>query len=194
MPSSDTMELTQEQWLEWRGELLRFVVARVPDAETAEDIVHDVIVRAYDRIGDLRYGEKLAAWLHRIARNAVIDYYRARRPAEPLPPDLADEQSDGGELRRRLSRCLVPLVASLPDGQREAVELSEIQGLTQQETADRLGLSLSGVKSRVQRGRARLRQMLDTCCRIETDGRGGIIAFERRPTSPYPACEGCTPS
>lgn len=192
VPANTTTDLTRAQWTEWRAALLRFVQSRVADADSAEDIVHEVLLRAHAHLGALKDGDRLAAWLHRIARNAITDHYRSRRPAEPLPADLADE-TPSPDLRARLSQCLVPLIRHLPDGQRDAVLLSEIDGLTQQETADRLGLSLSGAKSRVQRGRARLAGLLEECCRIETDGRGGIVEFERRPTSPFPACDGCAP-
>lgn len=180
-------------WREWRQSLLRFVRARVGDDGTAEDLVHDVLLRAHAARGDLRDDERLGAWLHRIARNVVIDHYRARRPLDPLPEDLAEEH-EPADPRRRLAQCLLTAIDRLPDGQREAVRLSEIEGMTQQETAERLGLSLSGAKSRVQRGRARLSELLHLCCRIETDGRGGIVDFEHRADSPYPPCPGCDPN
>src|SRR5919199_1768719 len=79
-----------------------------------------------------------------------------------------------------MARCIAPMVRGLPDGYRRAIELTDLEGLTQAAAADRLGLSLPGVKSRVQRGRARLRAMLLRCCEIEIDRRGRVIAFETR--------------
>jgi RNA polymerase sigma-70 factor, ECF subfamily len=72
------------------------------------------------------------------------------------------------------------MVRGLPDGYRRAIELTDLEGLTQAAAAERLGLSLPGAKSRVQRGRARLKDMLLRCCEIETDRRGRVIAFEAR--------------
>ncbi|HEY0037828.1 MAG TPA: RNA polymerase sigma factor SigZ, partial [Longimicrobium sp.] len=156
------------------------VQRRVEDRATAEDIVHDVLVRAYEKWGTLRGGQKLEPWLYQIARNAVIDHYRARRPTEELPADLASvegERSDAA--RRELAECIHPLVDALPEHYRDAVRLSEFHGLTQQETARRLGLSLSGAKSRVQRARRKLEEMLLACCRVEVDSRGSIVDYER---------------
>ena len=56
----------------------------------------------------------------------------------------------------------------------------ELDGLTQKAAAERVGLSLSGMKSRVQRGRLQLRQMLEACCRIELDGRHSPVEYEVR--------------
>lgn len=168
-------------WQEYRTQLVRFVLRRVEDADTAEDIVHDVLVRAYQKRGTLRSGQKFEQWLFQITRNAVIDHYRARKPAVPLPADLALADEQGSKnARLELAGCMQPLVEALPGHYRDAVVLAELQGLTQQETATRLGLSLSGAKSRVQRARRMLEEKLLECCRIEFDGRGAIADFETR--------------
>src|SRR5215203_6636925 len=98
----------------------------------------------------------------------------------------------GGEppngARAEMARCIAPLVRGLPDTYRRAIELTELEGMTQAAAAERLGLSLPGAKSRVQRGRARLRTMLLRCCEIETDRRGGVVAFELRDGESCVAC------
>jgi RNA polymerase sigma-70 factor (ECF subfamily) len=168
-------------WRDHRERLVRFVQRRVEDASTAEDIVHDVLVRAYQKRDTLRSGQKFEQWLYQITRNAVIDHYRARRPAGELPADLPAPDSDGGRAaREELAGCLGPLVQALPEPYRDAVLLSELRGLTQRETARRLGLSLSGAKSRVQRARQMLHERLLACCRVELDGRGAIVDYESR--------------
>ena len=80
------------------------------------------------------------------------------------------------------------MIHDLPDPYREAVRLTEIEGLTQAELARRLGISLSGAKSRVQRGRAQLKEQLIECCRFEFDRRGAVIDCEPRRTTPCPEC------
>src|SRR5215203_4079688 len=90
----------------------------------------------------------------------------------------------GGEppngARAEMARCISPMVRGLPDNYRRAIELTELEGMTQAAAAERLSLSVPGAKSRVQRGRARLRAMLLRCCEIETDRRGRVTAFETR--------------
>ena len=85
---------------------------------------------------------------------------------------------------------IVELIAQLPDRYRDAVRMSELEGLSQQAVADRLHLSLSGAKSRVQRGRAKLRQILDACCSFEFDRRGNLLDCQPHPDgSPCRQCD-----
>lgn len=176
MPLMHTEEVL---WRDWRTQLVRFVVKRVSDEATAEDIVHDVLARAYAKHDTMRDGRKFEQWLYQITRNAVIDHYRVRRPSEPLPADLtAEDEATPGGARRELARCMQPLIDSLPAHYRDAIVLAELQGLTQQDTAHQLGLSLSGAKSRVQRARRMLEEKVLDCCRIEFDSRGAIVDYE----------------
>ena len=173
---------------EHRAALVRFVAARVDDHAAAEDIVHDVLLRAWERREQLRDAAKLGPWLYQMTRNAIVDHHRAQKPSAELPEDLP--AADGDPIpAQELAQCLTPLMARLPEHYRAAIELSEIEGLTQQETAKRLGVTLSGAKSRVQRGRAKLQEMILACCRLELDHRGSIRDYEPRPNC---ACNRCT--
>jgi RNA polymerase sigma-70 factor, ECF subfamily len=168
-------------WRDYRARLFAFVLKRVAgDAATAEDIVHDVLLRAYEKRGTLRGEDRFESWLFRITRNALVDHYRARRPTEPLPPELASEDPVDRRAMRELAACVQPLVNALPAHYRGALALSEFEGLTQRETAARLGLSVSGAKSRVQRGRRLLQEALLDCCRVERDSRGAIVGYQRQ--------------
>jgi RNA polymerase sigma-70 factor (ECF subfamily) len=100
-----------------------------------------------------------------------------------VPPDVADVESDRDDepsALRELSGCLQPLLTDLAEADRQALRLVEVDGLTQAEAAHRLGLSVSGMKSRVQRARLRLRAAVEACCRVELDRRGGLIAYQPR--------------
>lgn len=176
-----TAQQQETLWREHRERLFRFVLGRVRDPATAEDIVHDVLVRAYQNRDTLRNVRRFEAWLYQITRNAIVDHYRARKPTTALPDDLPEaEREQAGQVQAELAQCIQPLVRALPGHYRDAVELSEIGGLTQRETATRLGLSLSGAKSRVQRARRRLVDMLLACCRLEFDSTGAIMSYEGR--------------
>lgn len=168
-------------WKAYRAGLYGFVLKRVGDKALAEDIVQDALMRAYVARGSLKSPRSLRAWLYQITRNAIVDYYRYRRPSEPIQRDLLSEEretDDRGSLE--LARCLRPFLNELPLLYRRALTLAEIDGLTQREVASRLGLSLSGAKSRVQRARKMLAARLLDCCRVELDRRGGIIDYRRR--------------
>jgi len=127
--------------------------------------------------------KKLESWIYKLTRNAIIDYYRSTRQttsldvpeALQLPEDLPDE-----DVVSELFPSVRAMVMSLPAQDRQALILTEYQGLTQKELAERLGLSVSGAKSRVQRARAKLKQQLLDCCHFELDRRGHVIDYQPR--------------
>lgn len=167
-------------WQAYRDALYRFVLSRVGDEAAAEDIVHEVLLKAYARQGTLREPSKLRAWLYQITRNEVIDYYRSQKPSGPVTDELIQEDTweENHRAQRELARCLVPLLDELPGPYRQALRLADFEGTKQREVASRLGLSLSGAKSRVQRARKMLRDALLKCCRVELDRRGRVVGYE----------------
>jgi RNA polymerase sigma-70 factor (ECF subfamily) len=173
-------------WRDFHGRLLAFISRRVPDADSAEDILQEVMLRIHRHVGELEDSAAVAAWIHQIARNAIADYYRhpAVRRERPsgvvFDGEAASSEPPAGELRSELAACLGPLIERLGPSYRDAITLTELEGLTQTEAAARLGLSVSGMKSRVQRARGQLRDLLIGCCEIELDRRGGVTGFEPR--------------
>jgi SAM-dependent methyltransferase len=112
---------------------------------------------------------------------------RARTHARKV--NAANEPTaDDRETARALACCVSIFVARLPSPYREAVTLVELEGVTVREAAEMVGVSISGMKSRVQRGRAQLRELFDECCEIALDARGKVIDYTPRPRS----CRPCT--
>lgn len=181
MPGASTEEVIRG----FSGSLRSFIRARVHPSEL-EDVEQDVYLRMHRAVGELRDEQRVEAWMYRIARSAVIDRYRARgRDAcrQELDDSIAateDESADLPTAERELATCVEPFLAALPASYREALRLTEIEGLTQRQAADKLGLSLSGMKSRVQRGRAMLREAFEACCDIGLDARGRVLEYVPR--------------
>ena len=170
------MNATLEQiWHEFAAKLGQFIRARVADPATAEDILQDVFVKIQARLGQLKDPAKLPGWIFLIARNAIIDHYRTRKETVALPETLAAEVEPQSGETDGLTAAFRRMIDSLPEPYREAVVRTEFDGWTQQQLAARLGISLSGAKSRVQRGRKQLKQMLDDCCTFEFDRRRKVI-------------------
>jgi RNA polymerase sigma-70 factor (ECF subfamily) len=88
------------------------------------------------------------------------------------------DESD--ELHAALGECVALFVARLPPSYREAITLTELEGMTQKDAAELLGISLSGMKSRVQRGREKVREMFHEVCQVSVDCRGRVIGCEPR--------------
>ena len=172
---------------DFKGRLLAFIARRVPDRDGAEDILQEVLLRIHRHAGELENSAAVSAWIHQVARNAIADHYRraAVRREQPSGVELdrpapAAPESGSDENRSELAGCLRPLVQRLEPPYREAITLTELEGVTQVAAATQLGISTSGMKSRVQRARAQLRDMLVSCCEIELDRRGGITSYAPR--------------
>jgi RNA polymerase sigma-70 factor, ECF subfamily len=162
-------------WHEFADRLRKFIRSRVSDPDTAEDILQDVFVKIQTRLDQLNDPATLQSWIYLIARNAIIDHYRTRKPTVEVPESLAVEPDTGNGEAEELKAAFRRMIFSLPEPYRDALVLTEFDGLTQQQLADRLGISLSGAKSRVQRGREQLKRMLHECCTFEFDRRGKVI-------------------
>jgi RNA polymerase sigma-70 factor (ECF subfamily) len=175
-------------WHEFAEKLDRFIRARVADWAAAEDIRQDVFVKIQSRLDQLKDPAKLESWIYLIARNAIVDHYRTRRKTVEVPDTLMAEESPISGETEELKAAFRRMIYSLPEPYREALVLTEFEGLTQQQLADRLGLSLSGAKSRVQRGREQLKQMLHECCTFEFDRRGKVIDCAPRTTAQCAEC------
>ena len=173
------MDLIEQTWQEYHTKLHSFIQKRVNNVSTAEDILQEVFLRIISKIDTLKDDSKIHSWMYQIARNAIIDHYRASKTMEELPESLATSESEfGQEVRQEIQGWLQTMIKRLPENYREAVTLSEIENLTQQEVAEKQGVSLSGAKSRVQRGRAMVKDMLLACCRFEFDHCGKVTGYE----------------
>jgi RNA polymerase sigma-70 factor, ECF subfamily len=175
----------ENMWKECSGALRLFILKRVPDEAIAEDILQEVFVKIQSQIETLRDVRSSRQWLYAISRNTIVDYYRTRKDTVELPESLAseDETVDDGVVEE-LTPCVKSMVDRLPEKYREAVVLTAYEGLTQKEMGKELGISVSGAKSRVQRAREHLKNMLLDCCHFELDRLGKVISYEsKRPRS-----------
>lgn len=170
-------------WNDFAPPLRAFLARRVPAGVDADDLLQEVFVRVIRHLNTLRATERPEAWLFQIARNALRDSLRARQRrdgrTDTLEIDVPDD-ADAASLRAsevELAPCLTSMIDRLSEPYRSAIQLTSIRGLTQADAAREAGVSVSGMKSRVQRGREQLRQMLVRCCEIQIDVRGGVADF-----------------
>lgn len=186
-------------WMEFSDRLRAFIAHRVANEADVDDILQEVYLRIHRRADSVQHPDRLVGWLFQVTRNAIIDHYRLsarRREVTAVYPAMhADEvflyddtKTSADQAQQELASCLRPMVNQLPAHYREAITLVELRGTTQREAAERLGLSVSGMKSRVQRGRRVLREMLQDCCEVHHDARGEIMEYQPREDS----CASCT--
>jgi RNA polymerase sigma-70 factor (ECF subfamily) len=185
----------QVTWQEVHDRLRAFVARRVGDQAEVDDVLQEVFLQTHRKLESLRDPRRLVPWLFQITRHAVADYYRAPSRRREVPAGLAADLEtahplqagdsaadlpDTGRLREELAGCLRPMLERLSSEYREAVTLVELEGLTQ--TA-----AVSGMKSRVQRGRRQLKRLLDECCLIQLDRRRTVTGYALRD----PQCGPC---
>jgi RNA polymerase sigma-70 factor (ECF subfamily) len=175
--------LLEDRWTETLDRLGAYIAARVSDRETAADITQNVLVRGIAS-GSLATADNPIAWLYRSAHNAVIDHYRTRRSHDHLDQHPEQPSEDGAEdnrpnaATRELARCLQPLILALEPIYRDAVTRVDLDGQTHQLAADELGITVSGMKSRVQRGRRQLKELLTGCCAVRVDHAGAVADYQ----------------
>ncbi len=178
-PRRDRLE---DLWATTTRRLRAFVARRVAPSDV-DDVTQDILLRILRSDQGTAAVEATPAWLYTVARNAVIDHYRTRRRHAPLPVDL-DEIPDEPVYAaphdglQDAARCLRPAVAMLPEPYRSAVTMVDLEGMTHVAAAAATGISVPGMKSRVQRGRRKLADIMRTWCRVDL-GEHGLI--ESRP-------------
>lgn len=175
---------TEEVWREFGTQLRAFVRRRIADPDRADDVLGEILLRIHSHLGHVENRDHLLRWMYRIARTTIVDHYRrsARErnrfvpltgdEPDPTAPDSDDSDDDPDAVLRELAVCVRPLLTGLSPEQRRAVELTDLDGLTQARAADLENVSLSGMKSRVQRGRRKLAELLGRCCELNLDAHG----------------------
>lgn len=193
------MSASPEPWQDVAARLRPFIARRISPVEI-DDVMQDVFVRMQRGLPRLRDEERFTSWLFQIARSSIAEHMRtrARHPlpdsdrmaelvAEPVAEPEPENGDDDRQAARSLSSCVSMFVARLASPYREAVTLALLEGLTAREAAEMVGISVSGMKSRVQRGREQLRRMFDECCEIALDARGKVTDYSPRRA----ACPSC---
>ncbi len=185
-------------WLSFASGVRAFVSRRVPVADV-DDVTQDVLLRIHQSAGRMDEAQSVEAWIFALARRTIADFYRhrSRRPvlessetqavADDPPPDAQSGFELGHSVHEEVLSWLLPMAHVLPPMYAEPLIRADFQGQSQQQIADALGLSLSGAKSRVQRARVMLGEVLRACCDVDFGSDGRAHSFERR----HDRCEKC---
>lgn len=160
-----------------RRSMLGYLRKHVTDPAVAEDLLQEVFLKAL--VADKRnhVPRNVAAWLYAIARNTVIDFYRAKRPMDELPDDLVADDSGDNFTEQALAECVRPLIGQLPAIYRDTLLATDLHGKTMHSLATELNVSVSAVKSRASRGRKMLKEKLLVCCSVDLSSKGEILDF-----------------
>lgn len=174
--------------------LLGYVKSKVRSKEDAEDILQNVFIRIASNIHNLSDDVKLKNWIFTITRNAIIDYYRvnANKKKFAVTGEIDENilEADDPDPTKGLDQCIGKMIGLLPEEYRDIIIDSELNGVKQKDLADKYGMAYPSMRSRVQRGRERLKHLFYNCCHIETDKRGNVLVAQGKKN-----CDGsCEPS
>lgn len=202
---SDDPLNTEILWRKFSDQVHRFIRSKVSNDSEAEDVLQDIFIRIHKGIDDLRHEDRVQSWVFGIARRALADHYRqkGRDKEEPAGNDIRtggevdltldlNEFEGNHDVHEEVLSWLIPMIDELPEKYGEPLKMADIQGKTQQEIADDLGLSLSGAKSRVQRARQKLGEVLAACCEVQFGDEGRAVAYHKiRDKDEEESCEDC---
>lgn len=165
-------------WNNFDKELHQFICNKVNHNDECHDILQNVYLKVLNNISRIQKVNNIPSYLFRIASNEVIDHYRNSSKYEQV--ELLEVEPEQEEIKDRALQladcCLRPMIEALPAIYRDALILTDLEGLSQKTLAEKLGISVSGAKSRVQRAREKLKEEILNCCQYEFDKYGNIIS------------------
>jgi RNA polymerase sigma-70 factor, ECF subfamily len=170
-------------WGSYSSNLIRYIKSKVQNEYDAEDILQEVFLKLQRSINKLEDESKLSAYIYKVARNSIIDYYRKIKNITFVNKELDDfvaDEEDADNLNEEVARCIRKMIITLPEKYQMPVELYDILGKKHKDIADRLNISISGSKTRVQRAREKLKEKLLDCCDFEFDTMGNIIDYKQK--------------
>jgi RNA polymerase sigma-70 factor (ECF subfamily) len=167
---------TEILWEKFHNQLRSYILSRISDHVFVDDILQEVFIKIHSNIDGLNDETKIRSWVFQITRNTIIDYYRKQKgiTVDIDTIQIADEIEEESPARD-IAAGLKKMIDDLPEIYAQALLLVEFEGLTQSELAQKLGISISGAKSRVQRARRMLKDSLMRCCHFQFDKYGTII-------------------
>ncbi len=177
----DGLNCVIQAWDKHETELRYFLLHQLGDHDIAEDLLQDTFLKAIAEGSRFCQLDAPRAWLFRVTRNRLIDYRRTCRPTDPVADELPDNTEPIAAVAT-LTQCLPRALSELSPEDGEAIHLCDLEGMTQAAYAERLGISLAGAKSRIQRARKRLREHLKVACQVRFDESGKVCCFVPRGT------------
>ena len=167
-------------WRTHEAELLNFMRHRLNNPSEAEDLLHDLFLKAWAQGDNFCSVVNARAWLFEVARNTLIDRSRRTRNEVTLPEDIPAIEPEFFAIDG-LANCLPRVLSELSEEDREAIQRCDLEGMHQALFAELKGLSLPGAKSRIQRARQRLRAQMSQACQVRLDEAGHVCCFVPRP-------------
>lgn len=178
MENASTYQQVAPTFLQYEEQLKSFIRKRIADEDDSKDLLQQVLLKLYRHCEKLPEVQNMQAWLYQITRNTLNDYFREAVRRGGAMDKLAEPVDLPKEGFAEVVEYIRPLIALLPQKYARPLIMSDLEGYSQQQVAEQLGLSLSGAKSRIQRAREKLREIIIECCLLELDRNGHLLSLE----------------
>ncbi len=167
----------EEIWLKLENKLRAFILSKVHDEFVAADLLQELFIKIHANIDKVNDHTKIQPWIYQICRNLIIDHFRShqKRKKNTFFASEREHEEVAEDFISETLEDMIKMMSDLPSEYCEALCLTELEGLSQKDYADKIGISYSGAKSRVQRARKMLKDLLMNCCHYEFDKYGTII-------------------
>jgi RNA polymerase sigma-70 factor, ECF subfamily len=169
-----------EIWEEYKSSLFGYIQKRVKDNEAAKDILQDVLLKSYQFCSKGKTVLHLKSWLYKITQNTMIDYYKKSNNNVPFDIDPIHEQYEPSMIGEA-SEYIKALLKLLPEEYAIPLFMYDLEGIDQKTISEKLKLTLPNTKSRIQRGRVKLKERFLECCKVAFDEKGEMISFDIKP-------------
>ncbi len=163
-------------WLEYKNGLKYYILKKVKNEDVANDLSHEVLMKVYNSCCSTIQIKNVRAWMFQIAHNTTIDYLKKQHKFTNIIPENYDNEDHA--FFQEANEIIKPLIQLLPDKYAIPLQLSDIEELKQKEVAQKLKLSLTATKSRIQRARNLLKEKIIECSNLEKDEKGNVISLE----------------
>ena len=163
-------------WLEYKNGLKYYILKKVKNKDVANDLSHEVLMKIYNSCCSTIKIKNVRSWMFQIAHNTTIDYLKKQHNFTNIIPESYD--NDEHTVIQEADKIIKPLMKLLPNKYAIPLQLSDIDELKQKEVAQKLNLSLTATKSRIQRARILLKEKIIECSNLEKDEKGNLISLE----------------
>lgn len=169
-------------WTDFHKELKSYLKKVVKNQTDADDILQEVFIKIIQNSDKVKQARNIRQYIYGMVRNAIGDYFRNKQnsKSDMEIPDVVTEEDDQLLNATIADCCVKPFINQLPGKYKEALLLTEFQDVSKIKLAEKLNISYSGAKSRVQRGKEKLKEMILNCCAYQSDVYGNLMENERK--------------
>jgi|TARA_B110000967_G_C18886135_1_gene564085 RNA polymerase sigma-70 factor (ECF subfamily) len=164
---------THQVWQKYSEDLRRFIISKVKNDFTADDILQDTFIKIHTKLHTLKDITKLKPWIFTIARNSILDYFKSTNKTV----EIANFESEI-EIETTIHTekdCLRGILQNLPKKYRDPLFLSDIKGMKQVDVAKQLNQNLPTTKSQIQRARKLIAEGFMDCCGFVLNENGNLV-------------------